>query len=122
MVDITTAALGLAFSIITIAVFVAMGFYAFKNLKGFKGGLLSRGWKFISIAVFFFIGGQFFLDAGAGQAISGLQSVAQYNIVFGSLMETIGGFLLVMGFRAQNNIWKLEKVAPKLVSSASKST
>ena len=111
MVDITTMLLGLAFSVTTIGVFIAMGFYAVKNLRGFKGGLLSRGWKFISIAVFFFIAGQLFLDSGSGQALRGLGEIAQYNIAFGSLMETLGGLFLVLGFRAQNNIWKTEKIA-----------
>ena len=113
--------LGLIFSIITIGVFIVMGFYAMKNLRGFKGGVLSRGWRFISIAVFFFIAGQFFLDSGAGQAISGVQSIAQYNIVFGSLMETLGGLLLVIGFRAQNNIWKVRKIPANVSSSTAPS-
>lgn len=98
-----------------------MGFYATKNLRGFKGGLLSKGWKFISIAVFFFIAGQLFLDSGAGEAIRGLQSIAQYNIELGSVMETLGGLLLVLGFRAQNNVWKLDKVSANLSSSPASS-
>ena len=110
MVDVSSIILSLVFSVVTIGVFIAMGFYAVKNLKGFKGGLLSKGWRYISIAVFFFIAGQLFLDSGAGQAIRGLQTIAQYNIAFGSLMETLGGLFLVMGFRAQNNIWKKEKI------------
>lgn|SRR5487761_709124 len=121
MVDITTMVLSLIFSVVTIGVFIAMGFYATKNLRGFKGGLLSKGWKFISIAVFFFIAGQLFLDSGAGEAIRGLQSIAQYNIELGSVMETLGGLLLVLGFRAQNNVWKLDKVSANLSSSPASS-
>jgi hypothetical protein len=116
MVDISNVTLGLIFSVATIGVFIAMGFYAVKNLKGFKGGLLSKGWKYISIAVFFFIAGQLFLDSGAGQAIRGMAPIAQYNIAFGSLMETLGGALLVMGFRAQNNIWKKDKIVQKVAA------
>jgi hypothetical protein len=122
MVDITTATIGLIFSVVTIGVFVAMGFYAIKILRGFKGGLLGKGWRFIAIAVFFFIAGQLFLDSGAGQATRGLQSIAQYNILLGSLMETFGGLLLVVGFRAQNNIWKMEKSSTKASSSPSLAT
>ena len=114
MVDISNIVLGLILSVATIGVFIAMGFYAVKNLKGFKGGLLSKGWRYISIAVFFFIAGQLFLDSGAGQAIGGMASIAQYNIAFGSLMETLGGALLVMGFRSQNNIWKKDKIVSKV--------
>jgi hypothetical protein len=118
MVDITTMFLSLIFSVVTIGVFIALGFYATKNLRGFKGGLLSKGWRFISIAVFF-IAGQLFLDSGAGQALRGLQSIAQYNIELGSVMETLGGLLLVLGFRAQNNVWKIEKVSANVSSSSS---
>jgi hypothetical protein len=118
MVDISSVVLGSAFSLATIAVFVAMGFYAVKNLKGFKGGLLSNGWRFISIAVFFFIAGQLFLVTGSGQALQGLGLTAQYNVAFGSLMETFGGALLVLGFRAQNNVWKTKKLAPSIVAKA----
>ncbi len=110
MFDLTNTVLGLVFSILTIGVFIAMGFYAFKNLRGHRGGLLSKGWRYISIAVFFFIAGQLFLDSGAGQAINGISMIAQYNIAFGSLMETLGGLLLVIGFREQNNIWKKDKI------------
>ncbi len=108
--DISGVALGLIFSVLTIGVFIAMGFYAIKNLRGHKGGLLSKGWQYISVAVLFFIAGQLFLDSGAGQAIHGMSIIAQYNIALGSLMETLGGLLLVIGFRAQNNIWKKDKI------------
>jgi hypothetical protein len=118
MADISSMTLGLSFSAVTIGVFVAMGFYAVKNLRGFKGGLLSKGWRYISIAVFFFIAGQFFLDSGAAQAINGIQSFAQYSITLGSLMETIGGFLLVLGFRAQNNVWKQDTIAAATITTA----
>lgn len=101
--------LSIAISLLTIAVFIAMGFYAIKNLRGFKGGLLSKGWKYISIAVFFFIAGQLFLDTGGGQAIRGLSTAGGYSIFLGSVMETIGGLFLVLGFRAQNNVWNVEK-------------
>ena len=86
LADIATMLLGLVFSVVTIGVFIAMGYYALKNLRGFRGGLLSNGWKYISIAVFFFIAGQLFLDSGGGQAIRGLAVIAQYNIGLGSLM------------------------------------
>lgn len=119
MFDISSIALGLAFSVITIGVFIAMGYYAVKNLRGHKGGLLSKGWRYISIAVFFFIAGQLFLDSGAGQAIGGLGMIAKYNVAFGSLMETLGGAFLVMGFREQNNIWRKDKIVAKATVSAS---
>ncbi len=122
MVLITNMVLGVAFSVLTIGVFIAMGFYAVKNLRGHKGGLLSKGWKYISVAVLFFIVGQLFLDSGAGQAISGLQTIAQYNVTFGSVMETLGGLLLVLGFRAQNNIWNKEKIAARVSVAPPSST
>ncbi len=120
--NISTMVLGSIFSLATIGVFIAMAFYAVKNLKGFKGGLLSSGWKFISISVFFFIVGQLFLETGSGQALSGMGGLAQYNVAFGSLMETLGGALLVMGFRAQNNIWKTEKIAPSISTKQNKAS
>jgi uncharacterized membrane protein len=121
LVDIITATVSLVFSAVTIGVFIAMGFYAIRNLRAFRGGLLSKGWRDISIAVFFFIAGQLLLDSGAGQAVQGMQSLAMYNIFLGSVAETVGGLLLVLGFRTQSNIWRIEKgsavASPSLSSS-----
>lgn len=89
----------------TFGVFVAMAYYAVKILRGFRGGVLQSGWNLMACSAFLFIFGQLFLLGGAGQALKEA-GIAQYNIALGSVLETAGGLLLVLGFRAQYKIWK----------------
>jgi hypothetical protein len=81
-----------------------MGIYGVRMLRGFRGGVLQEGWNLMAYSAFFFILGQVFLLGGAGQALKDI-GIAPYNIMLGSSLETIGGLLLVMGFRAQYKIW-----------------
>jgi hypothetical protein len=109
MVTIATEIISLGFVIGTFAVFVAMAYYAVKILRGFKGGLLQEGWRMMALSAFLFIFGQLFLLGGAGQALAKI-NIAQYNITIGSALETLGGLLLVLGFRAQYKIWNPKKM------------
>jgi hypothetical protein len=96
--------ISLGFILGTLGVFAAMGYYAIKILRGFKGGVLHQGWNLMAASALFFIVGQLFLLGGAGQALRDI-GIAQDSIALGSALETIGGLLLVMGFRTQYNIW-----------------
>ncbi len=101
---LVTQIIGLAFMIGTLGVFAAMGYYAIKILRTLRGGILQNGWRYIAIAAFPFILGQLFLLGGAGQALANL-GIAQFNIALGSILETVAGLFLVIGFRAQYSAW-----------------
>ena len=49
-------------SVATILGLMGMGVNSVRLLKGFKNGILASGWKFMSIAAFFFIYGIVALD------------------------------------------------------------
>jgi hypothetical protein len=89
--------------LITIVVWALMGFYSVKILKGFKGGVLGTGWKYISFAVPFLVLGQ--LATG----ITGLENFGanQVDVLqgVGAIFSIVGGLMMVIGFKAQFDAW-----------------
>jgi hypothetical protein len=95
------AALVLVFG--TFIIWGLMGFYSVRILKSFRGGVLSRGWKYISIAVPFLISGQLMSGLGNSQSLAMTQQ--EILRVVGMSLSAIGGLLIVVGFRAQYQAW-----------------
>ncbi|MGI0092138.1 MAG: hypothetical protein ACREBS_10545 [Nitrososphaerales archaeon] len=92
----------------TIAIWVLMGFYSARILRSFRGGVLSKGWKYICIAVPFFIIGQL----STGMSDSGSIASMQQEILaaLGTSLSAIGGLMVVVGFRAQYNAWHPKEI------------
>ncbi len=87
----------------TFIIWGLMGFYSIRILKSFRGGVLSKGWKYISIAVPFLIFGQ--LMSGLGNSQSLVMTQQEILRVVGISLSAIGGLLIVVGFRAQYQAW-----------------
>ena len=117
-VSILGIAIGLIVSGVTIGVFVAMGYYAVRIMRGLKGGVLSKGWVPITIAVFFLIAGQLLLDTSASRNIA--QTTSGWLSFLGSLSETVAGLLIVVGFRAQYRAWYPKETTPEKTVEANK--
>ncbi|MDA4111346.1 MAG: hypothetical protein OK439_02325, partial [Thaumarchaeota archaeon] len=79
----------------------------------FKGGILSKGWKFICIAVPSLIFGQLATSLGGSSSITLVQDQILKSL--GASMSLIGGLLIVIGFRTEYRIWnpKQMKLAQK---------
>ena len=88
----------------TIAIWILMGFYSVKILRSFKGGALSKGWKYVCIAVPFLVFGQLISGIGGSTSIALLQEGAIFKVI-GVALSAIGGLLMVIGFRAEFNAW-----------------
>lgn len=106
MTDILQLALlitgGLTLVFGTIAIWILMGYYSVRILRGFKGGILSKGWKFICIAVPFLIFGQ--LTTGLGNSDKILVQGEIFSVL-GASLSLVGGILIVIGFKTQYNAW-----------------
>lgn len=85
----------------TIVIWILMGYYSIKILRSFRGGVLSKGWKYISIAVPFLILGQILVG------MSGYGSIGVVHLLrtAGASFSAIGGLMIVIGFRAEHNAW-----------------
>ena len=95
------AALALIFG--TIAIWILMGYYSVRLLRGFRGGVLSRGWKYISIAVPFLIFGQILTGLGSPNSVATFDQ--EILKVLGATLDALGGLMIVLGFRAQYHAW-----------------
>ncbi len=80
-----------------------MGYYSVRILRGFRGGVLTKGWTFVCLAVPFLIFGQ--LASGIGNSQS-LGMISQEALrVLGITLSAVGGLFLVLGFRAEYKAW-----------------
>ncbi len=86
----------------TFAIWILMGYYSVRILRSFKGGILSKGWKYISIAVPFLIFGQ--LSTGMGSS-DDILIQAEILKTLGASLSLVGGIMIVIGFRNQYNSW-----------------
>ena len=96
----------------TIAIWILMGYYSIRILKSFKGGLLGKGWRFISIAVPFLVFGQLATSMGGSSSVVLQEQILK---VIGASLSAIGGLMIVIGFRSQFKLW-----TPKGMSSEKK--
>ena len=95
----------------TIAVWILMGYYSTRILRSFKGGILSKGWKYICIAVPFLIFGQLATGISDSNSITLIQE--QTLKAIGVSLSLIGGVMVVIGFRTEYRAWN-----PKQMKSA----
>lgn len=86
----------------TIIIWILMGYYSVRILRSFRGGVLSKGWKYICVAVPFLILGQL----STGLSISSV-AVSQQEILrtLGASLSAIGGLMIVIGFRIEYRAW-----------------
>jgi len=98
-----------------------MGYYAVRLFRSFKGGVLSYGWKYICVAVPFLIFGELATSMGGSQSITVMQGEILRSA--GVALSLFGGIMIVIGFRAQFNVWnpKGMKQENEQVVSASQS-
>ena len=98
--SLVIAGLGVA----TILGLLGMGVNGVRLLKGFKNGILAKGWKFISLAAFFFIYGISALDL----SISGWIPLGVFAGVLGfsgALFQAIAALTFAYGCKAQYDAW-----------------
>jgi hypothetical protein len=102
----------------TIAIWALMGFYSVRILRSFRGGVLSKGWKYICIAVPFLIFGQVSTGIGGSDSLAIMEQAAFK--VLGTSLSAIGGLMIVIGFRIQYKAWnpKELKIAPSQAKTA----
>jgi predicted phage tail protein len=91
-----------------IVVLSIFGYYAIKLLSSFRKGMLERGWK---LTVY----GAVFLGVAQIPFIASALSAGNFSIFIGyvgSALRFLGIVFLILGFRAQYQIWKADKRAP----------
>jgi hypothetical protein len=80
------------------------GFYAVRLLRSFKSGILENGWKKVTIGAIFLVLGQF--PHLAAQISS--TSLALYFEYPEMLLRLLGIVFLILGFRAQYQVWRVD--------------
>jgi hypothetical protein len=80
------------------------GFFAISLLRSFKNGILESGWKKVTIGAIFLVLGQFpYLAALISSA-----SLARYFEYPMLLLRLLGLVFLILGFRAQYQVWRVD--------------
>jgi hypothetical protein len=103
----------------TIAIWILMGYYSARILRSFQGGVLSKGWKFICIAVPFLIFGQLATGLGSPSSATQIEMILRSA---GATLSLLGGLMIVIGFRIEYKLWNpkgmkstpAQEVAPKV--------
>ena len=86
----------------TMAIWILMGYYSVRILRSFKGGILSKRWKYICTGVPFLIFGQLTTSIGSSDSVLIQEEIFK---VLGASLSLIGGIMIVIGFRTQYNSW-----------------
>jgi hypothetical protein len=94
----------LAMVSVGIVVLSVFGFYAVRLLSSFKRGMLAEGWKRVTIGATFLVVAQFPI-LGSGIESSSLTSPLS---LIGTLLRFIGIVFLILGFKAQHEIWRVD--------------
>ncbi|MCL5067254.1 MAG: hypothetical protein M1368_02730, partial [Thaumarchaeota archaeon] len=97
------------------SLWILMGFYSIRILRSFRGGVLSKGWRYISIAVPFLILGQLFTGMGESSTIALLED--QILRAAGASFSAIGGLMIIIGLRAEHNAWNPKGLKSSLSSA-----
>jgi hypothetical protein len=87
----------------TIVVWLLMGYYSLRILRSLKGGILSKGWEFICVAVPFLILGQLATSLSSSSRITSISEQSLQAI--GALLSLTGGIMIVIGFRTEYKVW-----------------
>jgi hypothetical protein len=88
----------------TIAIWIMMGYYSIRMFQSFHGGILSRGWKYVCIAIPFLIVGQLATGFGDSASVTNLFREEVVKAV-GVSLSALGGLMLVIGLREQYKAW-----------------
>ncbi len=91
--------------VIVLAVFV---YYAVRLLSTFRKGMLERGWKLVVVGAILLGVAQIPILTAA--LISG--SLSRPLTDAGELVRFAGIIFLILGFRAQYQIWKIDRKTP----------
>src|SRR5579864_1988660 len=80
------------------------GFYAVRLLSTFRNGMLEKGWKYVTEGA---------LILGLAQIpflLSGVGTSSLFTLLddTGMLIRLIGMVFLILGFRAQYQVWRLD--------------
>jgi hypothetical protein len=96
--------LQLAFDIVGFTALLIFVFYAVRLLRSFRKGLLERGWKWVSAGAFLLAAAElpFLTTQVMGPYVASLLSDA------GMLMRFSGLVCLILGFKAQYEIWRVD--------------
>ena len=115
MSDMVQATLTLLLSVTlafgTIVIWIFMGYYSIRIFRSFGGGVLSRGWKYICIAVPFLILGQLATGINGFGSVTNLQQ--DMLSALGASLSLVGGLLIIMGFRLEYNAWNPKEMRQK---------
>jgi hypothetical protein len=88
--------------VVTLSIF---GFYAVKLLGSFRKGMLERGWRLVTLAAIILVLAQIpFLVAAISSS-----SLAALLTDIGNVARFVGIVCLTIGFRAQYQIWRIDK-------------
>ena len=94
-----------AMQIIGVVLLSIFGYYAVRLLSSFKRGILEGGWRLVTAGAIVLVIAQFPLLL-AGQATSKLM-FDLVELVY--VLRFIGIVFLTLGFRAQYQIWRVDK-------------
>jgi len=95
----------LTIEILGVVVLSIFGFYAVRLLSTFRNGMLEKGWKYVTEGAIILALAQIpFLVAriGSPSFVSLLDDA-------GDILRLIGMIFLILGFRAQYQVWRLDK-------------
>lgn len=78
--------------------------YSFRLLVALGGGLMERAWRCIAVgAILFFV-------AEIAYLLSGYFWAGNFNGTnIGAVLDTLGGFMLLLGVRAHLKVWTIPK-------------
>jgi len=94
----------LSMEILGVVVLSIFGFYAVRLLSSFKRGMLEKGWKNVTQGAIILVLAQIpFLLAGITPS-----TLSSILIGAGDLLRLIGIIFLIVGFRAQYQIWRVD--------------
>ena len=80
------------------------GFYTVQLLATFRKGILEKGWKKVTEGAVILVLAQIpFLAAGIASPAFG-----SLLLDIGAIFRFIGIVFLILGFRAQHNVWRLD--------------
>jgi|SRR5579872_1686480 len=104
----------------TILGILGMGVNAFRLLRSFKNGVLAKGWKYISIAAFFFIFGIVALDLSVSSWLPSdvFTGILGYT---GAAFQAIGGLTFAFGCKFQYDAWNPKGMKKSLVKTSQES-
>lgn len=94
----------LAVDLIGTMLLSALGYYVFRLLSSFRKGMLERGWKLVTYGAIVLALAQIPFIIGS----LGSPNVSNIYTIAGNFLRVAGVFLLILGFRNQYQVWRLD--------------